>query len=109
MTIHEFVELAMSFDGVEENPHFDRRAFKVSGKRIFTTLHERSETVNVKLSPADQKTFSQFDKKSVYPVPNKWGLQGWTTFHIKAIPEYVMLDVLSAAHQEVMTERRKRK
>lgn len=107
MTIHEFVELAMSFDGAEESPHFDRRAFKVRGKRIFTTLHEASETVNVKLNLADQKIFSEFDKKSVYPVPNKWGLQGWTTFHLKAIPEYLMLDVLSAAHGEVMAKKPK--
>lgn len=108
MTIPEFVELAMSFDGTEEHPHFERRAFKVRGKRIFTTLHEPSETVNVKLSLLDQKTFCEFDTKSVHPVPNKFGLQGWTTFHLRQIPEYLMLDVLSAAYQDAMAQNRKK-
>lgn len=109
MTIPEFVELAMSFDGTEEHPHFDRRAFKVHGKRIFTTLHEPDAIVNVKLNLADQKTFCEFDKKAVYPVPNKFGLQGWTTFHLNQIPEYLMLDVLSAAYQDVINQSKSRK
>lgn len=83
MTVNAFREMALSFAGTVENPHFDRAAFKVINKRIFATMHEASETVNVKFSKTDQSVFCSFDKKAVYPLPNKWGLDGWTTFELK--------------------------
>lgn len=101
MTVSEFCDMALSFPGVVENPHFDRRAFKVEKKRIFATLHEATGTANLKLPVADQKTFSKYDKKSVYPVPNKFGLQGWTTFEIVKIPSELMLDALDTAYKDV--------
>lgn len=66
-----FRELALSFPGTEENPHFDRRAFKVTNKTIFATLHEESKIANLKLSRIDQSVFSTYDINAVYPVPNK--------------------------------------
>jgi hypothetical protein len=102
MTATEFRNLALSFPGTIENPHFDRAAFKVINKRIFATLHEESKTANIKLEPADQSVFCSFDKKIIYPVPNKWGLQGWTTFEINQIPETLMLDALNTAYQAVL-------
>lgn len=102
MTTAAFKSLALSFHGTEANPHFDRTAFKVTGKRIFATLHEESGTANVKLSPVDQSVFCDFGKKAVYPVPNKWGLQGWTTFDLKKIPKELMVDALETAYREVL-------
>ncbi|MBR07028.1 MAG: hypothetical protein CMP48_05010 [Rickettsiales bacterium] len=84
MTNQEFVALALSFQGVIENPHFDRRAFKVEKKRIFTTLHESTRTANVKLSLSEQQIFCE-NGDSIYPVPNKWGEQGWTTLDIQSL------------------------
>ena len=101
MTAEEFREMALSFPGTVENPHFDRIAFKVEKRRIFATLHDLSETVNIKLSEIDQPIFSSYDSKSVYPVPNKWGLQGWTTFDLKAVPKELLLDALDTAYKEV--------
>jgi hypothetical protein len=109
MTSAEFASLALSFPGTEENPHVDRRAFKVTGKRIFATLHEESKTANLKFSPADQKTFCAYDKKLIYPIANKWGLQGWTTFDIRKIPNELMLDALNTAYRDVMQSTRKKK
>ena len=107
MTAQQFRSLALSFQGTEENPHFDRAAFKVKGKRIFATLHEESKTANLKLSPVDQSVFCDFGKESVYPVPNKWGLQGWTTFDLKKIPRELMLDALETAYNDVLASKRK--
>ena len=106
MTNKQFSALALSFADIEENPHFDRRAFKVKGKRIFATLHEKSSTANLKLSPVDQSVFCLFDKNVVYPVPNKWGVQGWTTFVLKGVPKELMLDALNMARNAVYTARR---
>jgi predicted DNA-binding protein (MmcQ/YjbR family) len=109
MTAQEFKQLALSFPGTESAPHFDRTAFKVIGKRIFTTLHEETGTVNVKLTPAEQSVFCDYDKKVVYPVPNKWGAQGWTTFELKAIAPELMLDALETAYDDVVKAVAKKK
>lgn len=109
MTAKQFRQLALSFPGTVEQPHFDRAAFKVEKKRIFATLHEESETVNVKLSELDQSVFCDFDKKAVYPVPNKWGLQGWTTFELKKVPKELMLDALDTAYKDVLKPKPKKK
>lgn len=108
MTNKEFATMALSFPGTEENPHFDRRAFKITGKRIFATLHEKTGTANLKLSPVDQSVFCLFDKQSVYAIPNKWGVQGWTTFELKAIPRQLMLDALDTAYKEVLATSKKK-
>lgn len=107
--ITEFRTIALSFPGTAEAPHFDRAAFKVVNKRIFATFHEATGTANLKLSEIDQSVFSAYDKKSVYPVPNKWGLQGWTTFEIKNIPKELMLDALDTAYKEVLKAKGKKK
>jgi hypothetical protein len=107
MTTSNFKSLALSFPDTEANPHFERIAFKVTGKRIFATLHEETATVNLKLSPVDQSVFSDFGKKAVYPVPNKWGLQGWTTFELKKVPKELMGDALDTAYKEVMKAKRR--
>jgi len=106
MSNQEFATMALSFPSTEENPHFDRRAFKVTGRRIFATLHEKSRTANLKLSPVDQSVFCLFDKKAVYAVPNKWGVQGWTTFELKHVPKELMLDALDTAYKDVGSKKK---
>ena len=106
MTIEEFTKLALSFPGTDPNPHFDRTAFKVIKKRIFATLHEGSGNANLKFSVIDQSVFCSYDKDIVYPVPNKWGFQGWTTFVLKKMPKGMMLDALDTAYKEVFKTKR---
>ena len=109
MTTEQFRELALSFPGVIEAPHFDRIAFKVTNRRIFSTLHEASATANVKFSEVDQSVFCSYKKGAVYPVPNKWGLQGWTTFELKKVPPTLVRDALHTAYQEVFKTKPKKK
>jgi predicted DNA-binding protein (MmcQ/YjbR family) len=108
MSPQQFRDLALSFPGTEENPHFDRAAFKVVKKRIFATMHEASKTVNMKLTIADQLAFSKLDQKSIYPLPNKWGESGWTTFEITKTEREVILAALEAAYQDVLKSKVKR-
>jgi predicted DNA-binding protein (MmcQ/YjbR family) len=108
MSIKEFADMALSFNGTEEHPHFDRRAFKVQGKRIFATLHEDTKTVNVKLKAIDQSTLCAFNSSVVYPVPNKWGAKGWTTFHLESTPSGLMFDALTAAYQDALAGKKRK-
>ncbi len=107
MTTESFRKLALSFPETEENPHFERAAFKVIGRRIFATLHEESRTANLKLSLEDQSAFTTFGKGSIYPVPNKWGLQGWTTFELRKLKNEIMKDALECAYNEARKAKRK--
>ncbi|MDB5013165.1 MAG: MmcQ/YjbR family DNA-binding protein [Daejeonella sp.] len=107
--VNTFKDVALSFPGTEANPHFDRTAFKVTGRKIFATLHEKSETANVVLSPIDQSVFCSFGKTAVYPVPNKFGLHGWTTFDLNKVPIELVKDALLTAYNSVMESKPKRK
>jgi len=108
MTIREFKEHALSFPNTVEALHFDRTAFKVIDKRIFATLHEESGKANLKFSEKDQDYFCSLDKKAIYPVPNKWGIQGWTTFELHKISNGIMLDALNTAFKEVFKSKIKK-
>ena len=108
MTTAEFRALALSFPGTEEAPHFERAAFKVTGKRIFATMHEKEKTASLKFSEVDQSVFCTYGKSAVYPVNNKWGLQGWTTFDLKKVPKELMLDALDTAYKDVLKPKGKK-
>lgn len=101
MSLEEFKDLALSFPGTISWPHFDRTAFKVEGKRIFATLHEKSESANIILSIPEQEIFCKMNK-AIYPVPNKWGTRGWTTFELNKLERPLILDALNSAYQDVL-------
>ena len=100
MSSEEFKNIALSFPGTLSRPHFNRTAFQVEGKRIFATLLEENETANIVLTVAEQQLFCEMDK-SIYPVPNKWGARGWTTFDLTRTPSHIVLEALSSAYQDV--------
>ena len=101
MSSEEFKLMALSFAGALSYPHFNRTAFKVEGKKIFATLHEESESANILLSLAEQELFCSINK-AIYPVPNKWGTHGWTTFDITKLERHVILEALNSAYQDVL-------
>ncbi len=107
MTCDQFSELALSLPNTIASPHFERTAFKVVGKRIFATLHEQSQTANVMFSPADQSVYCLIDKEAIYPVPNKWGLHGATTFQLARVDSQLMLDALHTAYEDVLKSKKK--
>ncbi|MEO6949739.1 MAG: MmcQ/YjbR family DNA-binding protein [Ginsengibacter sp.] len=92
--------MALSFEGTLSLPHFDRTAFKVIGKKIFATLHEPSGTANLVLTPAMQKVFCEMSE-GIYPVANKWGGKGWTTFELQNVERGIILEGLASAWEGV--------
>ncbi|MCC6724382.1 MAG: MmcQ/YjbR family DNA-binding protein [Saprospiraceae bacterium] len=108
MTAAEFKELALAFPGTEAAPHFDRTAFKVVKRRIFASLHEPSQSANICLTPTEQAEFCEVGGPGVFPIPNKWGQQGWTTFELKDVAEEVMQAAMEAAYGAAMVEKGKK-
>jgi predicted DNA-binding protein (MmcQ/YjbR family) len=101
VTIKTFRALALSFEGAHEEPHFERASFRVK-KKIFATLDEKNKRACLKLSEIDQDVFSAMDKSIIYPVPNKWGKQGWTFIELPFVQKEIVHDALSSAYNNVM-------
>jgi hypothetical protein len=76
--------LALSFPETTEEPHFEKTSFRVR-KKIFATYDEMNHRACLKLSEVDQNVFSTNQTGVIYPVPNKWGKQGWTFFEMDKI------------------------
>jgi len=97
-----FQAMALSFPHTEQVPHFERIGFKITGKRMFTTYLEKNNTANIFLAPAEQKLFCKMDKANIYPVPNKWGGKGATTFELNAVARELVMEALLSAYNEVV-------
>lgn len=104
VTIAAFRKLALSFPETIESPHFENTSFRVA-KRIFATYSPKENRATLKLSGIDQSVFSGFDKTIIYPVPNKWGKQGWTKVELAKIRKDMLRDVLTTAYCNVAPER----
>lgn len=102
----QFAALALSFPGTEQVPHFDRIGFKITGRRMFTTYLERDHTCNVFLSVNEQKDFCSLDMKNIYPVPNKWGEKGVTTFVLKNLSIEIVAEALKTAYDATRLKRK---
>lgn len=102
MTEESFKEIALSFPGTEQKPHFERTGFKVTGKRMFATYLARNNTANIFLTKAEQEIFHAMDRVSIYPVPNKWGEKGATTFELDKVPDTIILEALISAYDDIM-------
>jgi hypothetical protein len=99
ISVNEARKLAMSFAGTVERPHFDRASFRAHDKRIFMTLKEDEQFAVLMLRPEDQSLFIKSPDGAVYPVPNKWGLNGATIFNLKKVKKGLFKDALNCAFQ----------
>ncbi|TKC05412.1 MmcQ/YjbR family DNA-binding protein [Pedobacter polaris] len=107
ITLDKFKEIALSFPETNEQPHFEKPSFRL-GKSIFATYDSKNNLACLKLSEIDQSVFSAFNKEIIYPVPNKWGKQGWTLFDLAAVREDLFTDALTTAYYH-LTLKNKRK
>lgn len=102
----QFRGLALAFRESVELPHFENTSFRV-GKKIFATLNERERKACLKLSEKDQDIFSLFDATIIYPIPNKWGKQGWTFVELRKVKKKMLGDALILAYCEVAPKKLK--
>ena len=95
-----FKQVALSFPETSEHAHFEKPSFRV-GKKIFATYDAKKNQACLKLNEIDQSVFSAFDSTVVFPVPNKWGKQGWTIFNLTNVHADLFKDALNTAYQTV--------
>jgi hypothetical protein len=102
-----FRQLALSFAGAIEAPHFDKASFRAN-KKIFATLQEKNSIAMIKLSPADQYVFCSADKAAIYPVPGGWGLKGATYVDLKKVKRALLKEMLTIAYNSVTVKASKK-
>lgn len=100
MTLRQATDVALSFEGAEQSPHFEKTSFRIR-KKIFLTLDSKHQRGCVKLSPVDQDVFAAMLPGIIYPVPNAWGRQGWTFLDLPNLTLAVFRDVVRTSFEEV--------
>ena len=97
VTVETFRKLALSLPEVTEEPHFEKISFRIK-KKIFATYDAKNNRACIKLSLIDQDVFST--DKTIYPVDNKWGKEGWTFIELKTVHKDLFVDALTTAYCE---------
>jgi hypothetical protein len=100
VSIDDARKLAMSYPDVSELPHFEKTSFRIKSK-IFLTINAPFDRACVKLSPIDQDVFCSFNKEVIYPVPNKWGKNGWTLINLKKVRKSMFKDIVNSSFVNV--------
>jgi hypothetical protein len=99
-----FREMAMTFDHVTEQPHFEKISFRIN-KKIFATLDDKKATATLKLNAIDQSVFCAFDNSVFYPASGAWGKQGWTLVTLAKAPKSMLADALNKSYLNVSNKK----
>lgn len=100
ISFEQIQEWALALPETTESPHFEKSSFRIK-KKIFATWDAANRRVSLKLSPIDQDVFCSHDARVIYPVPNKWGQQGWTLVEADLVHPDLFRDALTTAYCEV--------
>jgi len=103
--IDTFRKLAMSFPNVTEEPHFEKTSFRIN-KKIFATFDEKNNNAILKLNEIDQSVFCSSSEMIFYPIPNKWGKQGWTIVELSKVRTEMFEDALILSYQNVVARKK---
>jgi hypothetical protein len=98
VTPEETKAMALAFEGTGEKPHFERTAFTVN-KKIFATISFKDKTLNVRFTPQAQFIFCPPQSDVIFPIPNAWGKQGWTTINLNKANKKLVKSALEEAYR----------
>ena len=105
VSIDTFRKLAISFPNVTEEPHFEKTSFRIN-KKIFATFDEKNNNAILKLNEIDQSVFCSSSEMIFYPIPNKWGKQGWTIVELSKVRTEMFEDALILSYQNVVAKKK---
>ncbi|MEO8042128.1 MAG: hypothetical protein ABI646_05930 [Acidobacteriota bacterium] len=71
---------------------------KVIKRRSFATYLDADITANIFLTPEEQNAFCRMDKKNIFPIPNRWGEKGATTFALERVDPALVREALLSAY-----------
>ncbi|MNL27320.1 hypothetical protein D3C87_1489040 [compost metagenome] len=105
VSIKTFRKLAMSFPDATEEPHFEKTSFRIN-KKIFATFDEKNNRAVLKLNEIDQSVFCASSEVIFYPIPNKWGKQGWTIVELSKVRPEMFEDALIRSYENVISKKK---
>ncbi|MEG2100771.1 MmcQ/YjbR family DNA-binding protein [Flavobacterium sp. FlaQc-28] len=105
VSIETFRKLALSFENAAEEPHFEKTSFRVK-KKIFATYDEKKNHAVLKFNEIDQSVFCASSDMIFYPIPNKWGKQGWTIVELSKVRPEMFADALLLSYQSVASKKK---
>jgi len=105
VSIENFRKLALAFENVTEEPHFEKTSFRVN-KKIFATFDEKKQHAVLKLNEIDQSVFCASSEMIFYPIPNKWGKQGWTIVELLKVRPEMFEDALLHSYQNTISKKK---
>ncbi|KOP37647.1 MmcQ/YjbR family DNA-binding protein [Flavobacterium sp. WLB] len=106
VSFEDFRKSALSFENAVEEPHFEKTSFRVN-KKIFATFDEKNNRAILKLNEIDQSVFCASSEMIFYPIPNKWGKQGWTIVELSKVRPEMFQDTLQLSYQNVAPKKKK--
>lgn len=104
VSIDTFRKLALAFADAEEVPHFDKISFRIK-KKIFATIDVKNNQSVLKFSEIEQSVFCASSEMIFYPVPNKWGKQGWTIVDLAKVPLDMLKDALLLSYNNAAAKK----
>jgi predicted DNA-binding protein (MmcQ/YjbR family) len=105
VSIKTFRKLAMSFPDATEEPHFEKTSFRIN-KKIFAAFDEKNNRAVLKLNEIDQSVFCASSEVIFYPIPNKWGKQGWTIVELSKVRPEMFEDALIRSYENVISKKK---
>ena len=105
ITIELFRTLAMALPETAEEPHFEKTSFRIK-KKIFATIDKKNNRGVFKFNEIDQSVFSASSKMIFYPIPNKWGKQGWTFVDLAKVPIEMFREALTLSYNTVSQKKK---
>lgn len=93
VTLENVRTFALSLEAAEEEPHFDITSFRVK-KKIFVTMNPGKQHITIRLSPADQSMFCEYNPEIIFPVSSAWGKYGWTHINLLLVEEELLQDLI---------------
>lgn len=96
----QFHIYVMSLPEITEEPHFDKKSYRLRKKIVATVSLDEGFFV-VKLTDIQQSLFCKWDESACHPVPNKWGVQGWTRVYFEKVDSDFLKDIVKASYSNV--------
>jgi hypothetical protein len=108
MTANEFRKLALEIPAAVEGSHMRHPDFRISGK-IFASLGiPNKEWGMVKLTPEQQRGFTEKAPTSFKVCRGTWGRQGYTNIYLPAAKVGIVRAALDAAAKNVGSQKKKK-
>ena len=98
MTPARFRKLALSLEGVEEKPHFDRAAFRTK-RKIFATLGA-DKRVNLKIEPLERREGLMESFPEVFHSLGGWSRLGYVAVDLTRVDDELLRELVLDAWRD---------